>query len=182
MGAVGRRRRPLSAPRGCVRADPRRQQLPRGDDPRACGRRPRRAGTVRRGRGVLRKGPCDPGAVAWIGSRARPRGARRARPCPAATRAHPRGEGLNRQRTRAPLTPFVSSPPFPSFLRSRSNIRRSYFERTPAASSIAAACSRKVLVDVDKGLAELETQAQTMIDDLLWWAMALKTARNAQQP
>ena len=36
--------------------------------------------------------------------------------------------------------------------------------------------------DVDKGLAELETQAQTMIDDLLWWTMALKTARNAQQP
>ena len=31
--------------------------------------------------------------------------------------------------------------------------------------------------DVDKGLAELETQAQTMIDDLLWWTTALKTAR-----
>ena len=61
-------------------------------------------------------------------------------------------------------------------------MRRSSFERTPAASSIAAACSRKVLVDVVKGLAELETQAQRMIDDLLWWTMALKTARNAQQP
>src|SRR5436305_9476838 len=36
--------------------------------------------------------------------------------------------------------------------------------------------------DVDKGLAEPETQAQRMIDDLLWWTMALKTARNAQQP
>jgi len=36
--------------------------------------------------------------------------------------------------------------------------------------------------DVDKGLAELETQAQRMIDDLLWWTMALKTARNARQP
>ena len=34
--------------------------------------------------------------------------------------------------------------------------------------------------DVDKGLAELETQAQKMIDDLLWWTMALKTARQAQ--
>ena len=28
--------------------------------------------------------------------------------------------------------------------------------------------------DVDKGLAELGTQAQTMIDDLLWWTTALK--------
>jgi NAD(P)H-dependent FMN reductase len=33
--------------------------------------------------------------------------------------------------------------------------------------------------DVDKGLAELETQAKVMIDDLLWWTTALKTARNA---
>src|SRR5437016_1845201 len=31
--------------------------------------------------------------------------------------------------------------------------------------------------EVDKGLAELETQAQKMIDDLLWWTTALKTAR-----
>src|ERR1700693_5639040 len=31
--------------------------------------------------------------------------------------------------------------------------------------------------DVGKGLAELEKQAQTMIDDLLWWTSALKTAR-----
>jgi NAD(P)H-dependent FMN reductase len=31
--------------------------------------------------------------------------------------------------------------------------------------------------DVDKGLAELEKQAETMIDDLLWWTTALKTAR-----
>src|SRR6266542_2903410 len=36
--------------------------------------------------------------------------------------------------------------------------------------------------DVNKGLAELETQAQRMIDDLLWWAIALKTARKVQQP
>jgi NAD(P)H-dependent FMN reductase len=35
--------------------------------------------------------------------------------------------------------------------------------------------------DVDKGLAELETPATTMIDDLLWWTTALKTARKAQQ-
>ena len=35
--------------------------------------------------------------------------------------------------------------------------------------------------DVDKGLAELETPAKTMIDDLLWWTTALKTARKAQQ-
>ena len=33
--------------------------------------------------------------------------------------------------------------------------------------------------DVDKGLAELEKQAQTMIDDLLWWAKAVKAARQA---
>jgi NAD(P)H-dependent FMN reductase len=31
--------------------------------------------------------------------------------------------------------------------------------------------------DVNKGLAELETSAQTMIDDLLWWTAALKAAR-----
>ena len=31
--------------------------------------------------------------------------------------------------------------------------------------------------DVEKGLAELGTQAQTMIDDLLWWTTALMTAR-----
>ena len=33
--------------------------------------------------------------------------------------------------------------------------------------------------DVDKGLAELETPAKVMIDDLLWWTTALKTARKA---
>jgi NAD(P)H-dependent FMN reductase len=33
--------------------------------------------------------------------------------------------------------------------------------------------------DVDEGLTQLETSAQTMINDLLWWAAALKTARNA---
>ena len=33
--------------------------------------------------------------------------------------------------------------------------------------------------DVAKGLAELEKPAQVMIDDLLWWTMALKTARTA---
>jgi hypothetical protein len=32
---------------------------------------------------------------------------------------------------------------------------------------------------VNKGLAELGTQAQTMIDDLLWWTTALKAARKA---
>ena len=33
--------------------------------------------------------------------------------------------------------------------------------------------------DVDKGLAELERHAKVMIDDLLWWTTALKTARTA---
>ena len=33
--------------------------------------------------------------------------------------------------------------------------------------------------DVNTGLAELGTQAERMIDDLLWWTMALKTARQA---
>jgi hypothetical protein len=33
--------------------------------------------------------------------------------------------------------------------------------------------------DVDKGLAELEAPAKVMIDDLLWWTTALKTARKA---
>jgi len=32
--------------------------------------------------------------------------------------------------------------------------------------------------DVDKGLAELETHAKIMIDDLLWWTEALKVARS----
>ena len=31
--------------------------------------------------------------------------------------------------------------------------------------------------EVDKGLAELEKSANVMIDDLLWWTTALKTAR-----
>src|SRR5882757_112301 len=31
--------------------------------------------------------------------------------------------------------------------------------------------------DVDKGLAELDNQANVMIDDLTWWTAALKTAR-----
>jgi NAD(P)H-dependent FMN reductase len=31
--------------------------------------------------------------------------------------------------------------------------------------------------DVDKGLAELEAHANVMLDDLLWWTTALKTAR-----
>ena len=31
--------------------------------------------------------------------------------------------------------------------------------------------------DVDKGLAELEKQANVMIDDLLWWTATLKAAR-----
>jgi hypothetical protein len=34
-------------------------------------------------------------------------------------------------------------------------------------------------VPPDKGLAELGAQAQTMIDDLLWWTKALKAARHA---
>ena len=33
--------------------------------------------------------------------------------------------------------------------------------------------------DVDAGLAELEAPAKVMIDDLLWWTAALKTARAA---
>jgi NAD(P)H-dependent FMN reductase len=33
--------------------------------------------------------------------------------------------------------------------------------------------------DVEPGLAELEKSANTMIDDLLWWTTALKTARTA---
>ena len=33
--------------------------------------------------------------------------------------------------------------------------------------------------DVDEGLTQLETSAQTMINDSLWWTAALKTARNA---
>jgi hypothetical protein len=31
--------------------------------------------------------------------------------------------------------------------------------------------------DVEKGLAELDNAANVMIDDLIWWTTALKTAR-----
>jgi len=31
--------------------------------------------------------------------------------------------------------------------------------------------------DVEKGLAELESSARTMLDDLMWWTKALKVAR-----
>jgi hypothetical protein len=31
--------------------------------------------------------------------------------------------------------------------------------------------------DVDAGLADLEAAARMLIDDLLWWTAALKTAR-----
>ena len=34
--------------------------------------------------------------------------------------------------------------------------------------------------DVDAGLAQLEASANVMIDDLLWWTLALKTARETQ--
>jgi NAD(P)H-dependent FMN reductase len=34
--------------------------------------------------------------------------------------------------------------------------------------------------DVDAGLAELEASAKVMIDDLLWWTAALKTARGTE--
>jgi NAD(P)H-dependent FMN reductase len=34
--------------------------------------------------------------------------------------------------------------------------------------------------DVEKGLAEVDGQAQTMIDDLLWWTTALKTAKTGR--
>jgi NAD(P)H-dependent FMN reductase len=33
--------------------------------------------------------------------------------------------------------------------------------------------------DVDKGLTELDPRAKIMLDDLLWWTTALKTARKA---
>jgi hypothetical protein len=38
--------------------------------------------------------------------------------------------------------------------------------------------------DVEKGLAELGQAANAMLDDLLWWTLALKTARaqGAQAP
>ena len=35
--------------------------------------------------------------------------------------------------------------------------------------------------DVEKGLAELEKQGKGMIDDLLWWTAALKTARESKR-
>jgi hypothetical protein len=34
--------------------------------------------------------------------------------------------------------------------------------------------------DVDAGLTELETAARGLVDDLLWWTAALKTARAAR--
>jgi NAD(P)H-dependent FMN reductase len=35
--------------------------------------------------------------------------------------------------------------------------------------------------DVEKGLAELDKQGDVMIDDLLWWMAALKTARERSE-
>ena len=52
-----------------------------------------------------------------------------------------------------------------------------------AAASIVRSHSRGNAVgafpggDVEKGLAESEKQGNVMIDDLLWWAAALKSAR-----
>jgi len=34
--------------------------------------------------------------------------------------------------------------------------------------------------DVDAGLAQLDAPAKTMVDDLLWWTAALKSARAAK--
>jgi hypothetical protein len=41
---------------------------------------------------------------------------------------------------------------------------------------------RRALHPIQQQELELEAQAQRMIDDLLWWTTALKTARKAQQP
>src|SRR2546430_17351617 len=54
----------------------------------------RSSGAVRRGRALLRKGRGDPGAAAWLGSFARPRGAGQAGPCPTQPRAQRPEEGL----------------------------------------------------------------------------------------
>ena len=40
-----------------------------------------------------------------------------------------------------PIYLLVSAACFPNFFKSRNNVSRSFFERTPASSSIAAACS-----------------------------------------
>src|SRR4030081_3166240 len=42
---------------------------------------------------------------------------------------------------------------------------------------VATVCSHHQGRGPDKGLAELQRQPHTMIDDLLWWTRALKTAR-----
>src|SRR5205814_1285941 len=57
--------------------------------------------------------------------------------------------------------------------------RRGHAQRPAAAGNgdRASACSDS-LGDVDKGLAELEKSAKTMLDDLLWWTEALETAHN----
>ena len=61
--------------------------------------------------------------------------------------------------------------------------RRSSFKLAPVRSSVhipvATLWAHFQGGDVDKGLAELEKPANVMIDDLLWWTAALKTARAA---
>ena len=44
-------------------------------------------------------------------------------------------------------------------------------------SRVAADVGYQPRIGVEKGLAELEKQANVMIDDLLWWTASLKTAR-----
>ena len=49
--------------------------------------------------------------------------------------------------------------------------------RSPVHIPVATLWAHFQAGDVDKGLADLERQAQTIIDDFLWWTTALKTAR-----
>jgi hypothetical protein len=67
--------------------------------------------------------------------------------------------------------------------RSVQQLRQSAIElqlapiRSPVHIPVATLWAHYKGGDVDKGLAELEAHAKTMIEDLLWWTAALKTAR-----
>ena len=80
-------------------------------------------------------------------------------------------------------TPVVVSYGSAAGARSVQQLRETAIELqlAPVRSSVhipaSTLCAHFQGGDVDAGLAELEASAKVMIDDLLWWTAALKSAR-----
>jgi hypothetical protein len=55
---------------------------------------------------------------------------------------------------------------------------RGQHPRGPVHIPVATLWAHYTGGNVEAGLAQLEVNAEAMIDDLLWWTEALKTARN----